>query len=159
VGSPVGTLTHVPVDIEPPELARLVDFAERPRADDWSLRAALVRYAQPQPQRVNDLLDVMRRTEWALGKQRATLERDGAHVWEALAHGGATADDAQLLGLLRIAREIDALGDVLAEWAIDITRDRPDAEVDRVIDDGAQQLDVLGVPEQERPPGPRNRGV
>jgi hypothetical protein len=28
----------MPVEVEPPELARLLDFAERPRADEWSLR-------------------------------------------------------------------------------------------------------------------------
>ena len=33
----------------PSEWARLLDFAERPRAHGWSLRAALTRYAQGQP--------------------------------------------------------------------------------------------------------------
>ena len=48
-------------EVSPPELAALLDYAERPRVDDWSLRAALTRYAQPQPQRASDLIEVMRR--------------------------------------------------------------------------------------------------
>ena len=64
------TLLAVPADIEPPELARLLDFAERPRTQDWSLRAALVRYAQPRPQSVSDLLDLVRRLEAALAATR-----------------------------------------------------------------------------------------
>jgi hypothetical protein len=148
----------VPADLEPPELARLVDFAERPRANDWSLRAALVRYAQPKPQQVSDLLDLVRRTEAALGKQRPTLEREGERLWAALEHGHAGGEDAALLGLLQVAREFDRLGDLLAEWAVDISAPRPDADVEDVIDAVGQQLDVLGVPHEERPPGPRNRG-
>ena len=148
----------MPADVDPPALARLIDFAERPRTNDWSLRAALVRYAQPEPQRVNDLLDLVRRTEWALGEQRARFEREGERLWSALEDGEAVASDAPAIGILRVASELDRLGDVLAAWAVDISGTRPDAEVDNVIDDVAQQLDVLGVPQQERPPGPRNRG-
>ena len=35
-------------DLHPPELAALGDVAERPRAGNWSLRAAMTRYAQGQ---------------------------------------------------------------------------------------------------------------
>jgi hypothetical protein len=149
----------VPADVDPPALARLLDFSERPRTNDWSLRAALVRYAQPEPQRVNDLLDLVRRTEAALGTHRAQFERDGEQLWSALERGGDAGPDTPVVGVLRVARELDHLGDTLAEWAVDISGDRPDEEVDTVIDDVAQQLDVLGVPQDERPPPPRrNRG-
>jgi hypothetical protein len=107
---------------------------------------------------VNDLLDLVRRTEFALGEHRALFEREGERIWSALEDGDSSAADAQVLGILRIAKELDRVGDVLAAWAVDISGIRPDAEVDNVIDDVAQQLDVLGVPQQERPPGPRNRG-
>jgi hypothetical protein len=62
---------------------------------------------------------------------------------------------------LRAARELDQLGDVLAAWAVDPHDGRPpDAEVDDVVEEVAQQLEVLGVPhEEQRPPGARNRGV
>src|SRR5262249_41526556 len=67
--------SRVPVELQPPELARLVDYAERPRRDDWSLRAALVRYAQPEPQRVSAILDLVRRIEWALRPHQKLLDR------------------------------------------------------------------------------------
>ena len=39
------TLLAVPAEVEPAELAQLLDFAECPHTENWSLRAALVRYA------------------------------------------------------------------------------------------------------------------
>jgi hypothetical protein len=150
----------VPAEIEPPALARLVDFAERPRTHDWSLRAALVRYAQPEPERVNDLITLMRRVDAALGQHAALLQRDGQSVWDAVDGGGATADadHASVVAILRVAQELDRLGDVLAEWAVDISGPRPDAAVDDVIEEVAPQLDALGIPHEERPPS-RQRGV
>jgi hypothetical protein len=147
----------MPPEIEPPELARLVDYAERPRTRDWSLRSALVRYAQPEPQRVNDILELVRRVDATLGKHTAELDRDGPALWQAVADGG-DGPDAYVVGVLRAARELDALGEVLATWAVDRAGNRPDDEVDRVVADVAQRLDALGVPREERPPGPRNRG-
>jgi hypothetical protein len=145
----------VPAEIEPPGLAQLVDFSERPRTDDWSLRSALVRYAVPQPQRVNDILVHVRRLEWALGKQSKRLDREGADLWRALESGD---DGDELVVLLRAARELDRLGDVIVAWAVDRTGPAPDAEVDAVVADVGARLDAAGVPYEERP-GPRNRGV
>ena len=54
--------------------------------------------------------------------------------------------------------ELDRVGDVLASWAVDITTERPDDAVDEVIEGVGAQLDVLGVPHEERPPS-RQRGV
>jgi hypothetical protein len=150
----------VPAEIEPAALALLVDFSERPRVEDWSLRAALVRYAQPEPQRVNDLLDVVRRTEWALGAHAATIARDGPDLWAVLEGGRVAKEpDARLVGILHAARELDRLGDVLSHWAVARTDGGLDEEVDRVIEHVGRRLDALGVPHQERPPGPRDRGV
>jgi hypothetical protein len=146
----------VPAEIEPPELARLVDFAERPRVRDWSLRSALVRYAQPEPQRVNDILDVVRRVDAALAKNARALDKKGRELWNALEQDTDEAD-RYVVGVLRAARELDALGEVLAVWAVDRAGERPNADVDRVVADVAQRLDALGVPREERPPGPRNR--
>jgi hypothetical protein len=145
----------VPPEIEPSELARLVDFSERARTDDWSLRSALVRYAQPQPQRVNDILDLVRRVEWALGKQSKRIEREGAGLWSALESGD---DGDELVALLRAAQELDGLGDVVVAWAVDRSGESPDARVDAVVTDVGERLDALGIPHEERP-GPRNRGV
>ena len=140
-------------DIEPPELARLVDFAERPREQDWSLRAALVRYATPEPQRVEDVLMLVRRVDSALAQHTKILTREGADVWRALERNESTP----VVDLLRVSKELDDLGDVLVTWAVDISRDRPDAEVDRVIASVAEQLDDLGIPSEERAP-PTRRG-
>ena len=87
------------------------------------------------------------------------LQRDGDAVWAVLDGGGKPADErqAQVVNLLRVAKELDRLGDVLAEWAVDITRDRPNDEVDDVIDEIGAQLDALGVPHEERPPNRRAR--
>lgn len=149
----------MPADITPAALARLVDFAERPRTQNWSLRAALVRYAQPAPQRVNDILDLVRRTEWAIGQHARLLQRDGAELWDALDGDTVPGDGerAQLVELLRVASELDRLGDILADWAVDITGDRPDAQVDATIEHVAIRLDALAVPHEQRSP-PRSRG-
>jgi hypothetical protein len=146
----------VPPEISPPQLAKLVDFAERPRTEDWSLRAALVRYAQPQPQRASDILDDLRRVDFALAKQSTVLERDGPALWNALNDGGDA--DPYVVGVLRCARQLDGLGEILAEWAVAYPDARPDGEVDRIVRNVADELDALGVPREERPPGPRNRG-
>lgn len=147
----------MPSEIVPAELARLLDFAERPRADDWSLRASLVRY--PQPQRVNDVLDCVRRLEAALGQYTAVIEREGPDLWAALERDANDVEpDEPVVALLRAAQELDHLGDVLATWAVDVASARPDAEVDRVVARVARQLDELGVAREERRPTRRDRG-
>lgn len=146
------------MEVQPPALAQLLEFAERSRVGDWSLRSALTRYAQPQPQRVSDVLDLVRRLEFAMGAHRRTIERDGPAVWEAVeaARDGRSGD--QLVGMLLAMQELDRLGDVLAAWAEDPFTDRPDAVVDAVIDDVRRRLDELGVPREERVRPPRQRG-
>jgi hypothetical protein len=149
----------VPAELSPPELAQLVDFSERLRTHGWSLRSALVRYAQPQPARVEAVLDLTRRLEFAIGKHNKVLAKQGDDVWTALETGANGGNDvAAVVALLRVAQEIDALGDVLAAWAVDHTQPRPDAEVDECIGDVAPQLDALGVPHEERQRPPRGRG-
>jgi hypothetical protein len=103
------------------------------------------------------LLDISRRVEWALAKNSAAIERDGDAFWNALANGGPPPDDF-LFGVLEVAQQLDRLGDVIAEWAVDIDGPRPDAAIDRVVADAARNLDALKVPRQEPPPGVRNRG-
>ena len=152
------TLLAVPAEVEPAELAQLIDFAERPHTENWSLRAALVRYASPQPQRVNDLLELVRRIQRELDAQSATLQRDGEEIWAALEHDTRSPDVAPLVELLDAAKEIDRLGDALAAWAIDISRPRPDDVVDAVIADVAGRLDRLGIPRDERVPPRQSRG-
>ena len=91
----------MPGEIEPVELARVVDFAERSRVGDWSLRSALVRYAEGQPERVSQVLEQVRRLDAALHPYAKVLEKRGAEVWRSLDGGGSPdADDALLVELL-----------------------------------------------------------
>jgi hypothetical protein len=60
----------------PDDGIRLVDYAESPRVDHWSLRGALVRYAQPEPVRASALLELVRRTDGALKPFARDLERE-----------------------------------------------------------------------------------
>ena len=154
-------MTPVRAEVQPPELARLVDLAERPREHDWSLRAALTRYAQPQPQRASDVIELVRRMEFAMRPHAALLQRDGPALWAGVTAGGDTADDdgdrALVIGLLRAMATLDELGDALAAWAHDPATGRPDALVDAVTADVTQRLEQLGVPREERPPRPTGR--
>jgi hypothetical protein len=147
-------------EVRPVELAALLDVAERPRASGWSLRAALVRYAQPQPQRASDLIELVRRIESALRPSAKLLEREGPAIWDALIGGGAH-EDRRLVALLGALVELDRVGEDLSAWAVDaVTSRRPDAEVDAAIADVTSRLEALGVSREERvrPPGTRSRG-
>ncbi len=149
----------MPVKVEPPELARLLDFAERPRVDDWSLRAALVRYAQPEPERAARLLELVRRAEGALHRHGKLLERDGPAIWATVTDdpSSPTASYPDVTALLLATAELDQLGDRLATWAVDRAGNRPDTEVDEVVADVAHRLDALGIPRDERDGPPRRR--
>ena len=148
----------MPFDVQPPALAELLEYAERPRVGDWSLRAALTRYAQPQPQRVSDVLDLVRRIEFALGSFRDTIESEGPELWQAVQAADDTQTGDRLVGMVQAMIELDRLGDVLAEWANDTSRERPDETVGEVAAEVARRLDELGVPHEERQPPTRSRG-
>jgi hypothetical protein len=138
--------------VEPAELAQLLDAAERPRAQNWSLRAAITRYAQPQPQRASDVIELLRRIESALHSHSKLFEREGNAVWDAVrSEGDSGAVDAFVVDVLRCLVDIDRLGDVLAEWAVDRVGERPDAAVDDVVADVTGRLEALGVKREERP--------
>ncbi|MBA2338566.1 MAG: hypothetical protein H0V96_12580 [Acidimicrobiia bacterium] len=152
----------MPAEIAPPELARLIDFAERSREHDWSLRSALTRYAQGQPQRASDVLALVRRIESVIPSHLASLRRDGPTLWDELQSSDAPphTGDSVLPELLRGMIEFDRLGDILAEWAADPTGptgERPDSAVDAVTLDVDQRLEQLGVPHEERQRPPRQR--
>lgn len=134
----------------PLELTELLDLSERPRASQWSLRAALTRYAQPQPERASAIMELVRRTEHALRPFAKALERDAAPLQAAVSDDGAT-DVPFEVALLRAMRELDRLGDVLATWAVHRDGDRPDSTVDAVVADVTARLEQLGVPREERP--------
>ena len=143
----------MPAEIEPAELARLLDTAERPRADDWSLRAALTRYAQPEPQRASNVIELLRRIEFALKPHTKLLEREGPAVWAALEPDAGAGDvDPFVVEVLRALADIDRLGELLATWAVAREGRRPDEEVDATVGRVAAQLEALGIEREERPP-------
>ena len=133
------------MDLGPGELEQLLDAAERPRVDGWSLRAALTRYAQPQPQRASAILELVRRIESALRPHARALS------------GSMDGVAAEVLELLEALVELDRLGDVLATWAVARAGERPDAAVDEVVGDVTARLERLGVHREARtrPSGPR----
>lgn len=112
-----------------------LDFTERPRPPaGWSLRAALTRYAQGQPERVARLLEVVRRIQFGEGKVDADLQP--------------------------CIQKIEAVADALAVWAADPWQARrPDDEVDAVVVTVERDLDALGVPIEERPVRARARAA
>jgi hypothetical protein len=148
--------------LEPPRLQELVDLAERPRHGGWSLRAGLCRYAQPQPVRAGAVHSLARRLETALTEQVPALRASGEIVLASLESGGDAVDPAHArpLALLRVAVELDELGDEVAAWAVDRAPERPDAAVDAVVERVTAGLAELGVPEEptEPPRGARSRG-
>jgi hypothetical protein len=148
----------MPAEVEPPELALLLDFAERPRTRDWSLRAALCRYAQPQPVRVSAVLELVRRIEFALNPHSKVVEREGPAYWQAVESGEAADGlDPFVVALLGAMVELDRLGDVLAEWAVDRVPARPDAAVDATTTTVTQRLADAGVPYEEQDPRRQRR--
>lgn len=149
----------MPPEPEPPELARLLDFAERSRTGDWSLRSALVRYAQANPERVRQVLELVRRLDAGLHAHAKLVVAEGPDLWRALESGTAppSAAGALVVGMLGAATELDRLADLLAAWAVDRSGPRPDAEVDAVVRDVTKRLDDLGVAREERQGPPRRR--
>ena len=155
-------MTSTRTEVQPPELARLLDLAERAREHDWSLRAALTRYAQAQPQRASDIIELVRRIEFALRSHMELVQKDGPALWVAATTEAAAGDadagaEAFVVELLRAMVELDGVGDALAAWAHDRRPERPDALVDTVTANVAQRLDRLGVAREERPARPTGR--
>ncbi len=142
----------------------LVDLAERSRGDDdWSLRSALVRYAQPEPARVAALLSLVRRWDAAVHEALPALRAAGER-YLAAASGPATGPDDEsdldptVVGLLRVGRDLDAVGDAAAAWAVAREGD-PGPDIDLAIERVGAALDDLGVAEEQPVPrGMRGRG-
>jgi hypothetical protein len=132
-------------EIDEPAGRRLVDYAESARDGDWSLRSALVRYAQPEPTRAGAILELVRRTDRVLRPDKRLPKPE---VVEA---------DATYRAALRGAVALDGLADVLVAWARIAPHDEPNDEVDRVSRQVFEILGAAGIPREEPPPF-RGRG-
>ena len=62
-----------PVEAQPEQ--SLVNYAESSRVGDWTMRSALVRFAQPEPVRASSLLELVRRLDTVLHHVARSLER------------------------------------------------------------------------------------
>lgn len=122
------------VDIAEPDLDHaLANYGERPRTDDWSMRAALTRFAQPHPVRSARVLTLLRRLDATLRPIVKPLEKHAVTCDRALTAQGldgppispyadvAVAD----LARLRADESVDFLG-LLA--AYEASSDTLDAE-------------------------------
>lgn len=111
-----------------------------PRRDDWSLRAALVRFAQPEPVRAGAVLELVRRTDGAL----------------------RTTDEATAAALAPVVADLDAIADALVAWAVDRGGPPPVAVIDDHAAAAHARLEALGVRREDGPPRPppgsRRRG-
>lgn len=148
----------MPRPIEPPELAELVEVAERPREGDWTLRSSLVRYAQRQPERASQVLTLVRRLDAAVQAHLDVIVRDGVALLQSQRGSAGAEAPGPVAGLLAACATLDGLAELLVTWALDPSRERPDAAVDEVVIDLTGRLDVLGVPREQRPEGRPGRG-
>ncbi len=135
-------------DLDVQSGARLVDFAECARVGDWTLRSALVRYAQRSPVAASAVLELIRRTDNALHPYRRSLEQLPVREVAESSDGVPT-----VVELLEVARLLHELGDLLARWADDrASVEVPVAEVDLLAGQAFAALADLGVPRETRPP-------
>ena len=104
----------------------LVDYAERPRAGDWSMRSALVRLALPQPALVAGVLELVRRLDAVLHQVARPLERrtvvcDRVLSMELLDDDGVLRGpvephpDTRTADLVRLARSAGSHADVVVD--------------------------------------------
>lgn len=164
----------------------ILNYAEAPRVDDWTLRSALVRLAQPHPLRSEAVLQLVRRLDAALKPVIRPLQHHGVHTQRSIPGGAqyiadtrlvdmaadpdllaayrdrVEFDDAELasLHLVRLALELDRLADVMAAWAAAGPINPPLAEIDSTCAEVLKSMNDLGVPEEHRwegPQGPRGR--
>ena len=119
--------------VEPRPEHSLLNYAEMPRGDDWSMRSALVRFAQPQPVRSGQLLELVRRLDAVLHHVARPLEKRTVlcdrSIGAAIAAGSVTAPtdpypDTRTADLARVGREIpDGLPTLVAAYTAVIALD------------------------------------
>ena len=112
---------HRATPAEPDPHRSLLNYAESPRAEDWTLRSALVRLAQPHPQLVADLLTLVRRLNAVLHLVAKPLGRHTVVCDRALTLAtvdGPAVDphpDTRTADLARLVADAGTDGDVVVE--------------------------------------------
>ncbi len=96
-----------PIEAQPQR--SLLNYAESARVGDWTMRSALVRFAQPEPVRASSLLELVRRLDAVLHHVARPLERRTVRCDRELG-GSFTAEpiapypDTRTADLARIGR-------------------------------------------------------
>lgn len=126
---------------------RLAGYAEWPHVDDWTLRSALVRLAQPEPLLGGALLEAARRLDAALHPLTRSLEQ---HLVVCDAGLSSVTDDAPAVGGTPAEPYVDARATDLARLAAHpgISGDDLTAAYDRhepLDDDEITAVPLLGV--------------
>ncbi|MGF1597624.1 MAG: hypothetical protein ACFCVK_11955 [Acidimicrobiales bacterium] len=102
---------HRPADADPGR--SVIEVGERSHTEDWTLRSALVRFAQPEPVRAAAVLELVRRCDGAVrplvrGLDDTTVVADAALTPSALdddpGHGGRPAEPYPDLRIVDVAR-------------------------------------------------------
>lgn len=134
------------------------------------MASGLMRYAQPRAALVAQVWQELRRVQWSLREGSELVASEGpsllARAQEQRSEAGqagaapSSARDQQerLVAVLRAAMDLDELGDVIATWAVDRAGERPDAQVEQVVQRVAELLDAAEVPHEPREGPPRGRG-
>lgn len=123
---------------------RLVYYAESSRAGDWTLRSALVRFAQPEPTRAGAVLELIRRTDGALEAHRRRLESASTPTHPDLHRGLFVEDDDGVAVRSDAERTLDAPATDLARAALRL----PDgaAVVDAYVDAAGEDPTSAAIP-------------
>ena len=151
-----------PVEAQPQQ--SLVNYAESPRVDDWTMRSALVRFAQPEPVRASSLLELVRRLDTVLHHVARPLERRTVRCDRDLdpsftAEPIAPYPDTRTADLARIARVLPegfatVLGSYTAEVGLDPEEHAalPLLEMALEFDDLAEELTRWANDDGDGPP-------
>ena len=117
-----------PVEAQPQQ--SLVNYAESPRVDDWTMRSALVRFAQSEPVRASSLLELVRRLDTVLHHVARPLERRTVRCDRDLgpsftAEPIAPYPDTRTADLARIGRALppEEFATVLGSYAAEVDLD------------------------------------
>jgi hypothetical protein len=108
---------------EPQPQHSLLNYAESSRVGDWTMRSALVRFAQPEPLRASSLLELVRRLDTVLQHVARPLERHTVRCDRELGES-FTADpiapypDTRTVDLARLERAVpDGFATILGSYA------------------------------------------
>lgn len=158
------------------ETNSIINYAEAPRHQNWTMRSALVRLAQPHPLRSEAVLQLVRRLDAALKPFVRDLQKFPIESSRSIPGGVAnvidvrvvdlvdspdtvelTSSERDALHLVGLAIELDGLATTLTGWASQGSADPPVSEIDQTCARVLRSMNDLSVPEEPRWEGPQRR--